>query len=552
MNENTDKKLKWQAIRFNIMAILLIIIFSFFMAPKTLQNDTYYTIKIGEYITENGVTMQEPFSWHENLEYTFPHWAYDVMIYKIYTLGGMTAIYLSTIAFASILGIIAYFVNVKLNKNRPLSFVLTIALIYLLRNFIAARAQLITFILFILTIYFIEKFLENRKLRYAIGLIVIPILIANFHTATFYFYFVLYLPYIAEYMMYILSEAGFIIRRYRIDKLNKNKKLSEEEKTNKIEKLEKTDQKLRKIKDEKRENPYKITMEYRDNTKYLIIVMIICLFTGFLTPLGTTPYTYLPKTMQGISMKNISEHLPLTLINNIDMICVFIFLLGIMIFTDTKIRLCDLFMLGGLTYLTFSSQRQASMLVLVGIIIFNRMFTAMVNKYAEDLYPNLQKFMSKFVGIVTVTMFVVAIGLHFYKNKIRAPYIDEKQYPVKAAQWIKENLDLEEIKLYNLYNFGSYLLYQDIPVFIDSRCDLYMTEFNEGANIFLDFLRIDAVGYTDMEAKMVEYGFTHYLMKKNSKLEVYFRAKGENFYQQIYPLGETQDDTFCIYERIGS
>lgn len=552
MKEEEGKKFKAQIIRFNTMAILLIILFSFFMSPKTLQNDTYYTIKIGEYITENGVTMQEPFSWHENLEYTFPHWAYDVMIYKIYTFGGMDAIYISTIAFTSILGIINYFVHVKLNKNRPLSFVLTIAIIYLLRNFIAARAQLFTFILFILTIYFIEKFLENRKLRYAIGLIIIPILIANFHTATFYFYFVLYLPYIAEYMLYVLSEAKFIIREYKIDRLNKNKKLEPEEKNRRIEKLQKIEDRERKIKDEKSANPYKIIFEYRPNIRFLIIIMIICLFTGFLTPLGTTPYTYLPKTMQGISMKNISEHLPLTLINNIDIICTFIFILGLMIFTDTKIRMCDLFMIGGLTYLTFSSQRQASMLVLVGAVIFNRMLTSMINKYAKELYPDLERFMSKCIGIITTTMLVVAIGLHFYKNRIRTPYIDQNQYPTKAAVWIKDNLNLEEIKLYNLYNYGSYLLYQDIPVFIDSRCDLYMPEFNEGVNVFKDFLKIDSIGYTDMEAKMNEYQFTHYLIRKNSKLQVYFEAKGENFYQLIYPLGEVQDNTFCIYERIGN
>ena len=552
MKEEEGKKFKAQIIRFNTMAILLIILFSFFMSPKTLQNDTYYTIKIGEYITENGVTMQEPFSWHENLEYTFPHWAYDVMIYKIYTFGGMDAIYISTIAFTSILGIINYFVHVKLNKNRPLSFVLTIAIIYLLRNFIAARAQLFTFILFILTIYFIEKFLENRKLRYAIGLIIIPILIANFHTATFYFYFVLYLPYIAEYMLYVLSEAKFIIREYKIDRLNKNKKLEPEEKNRRIEKLQKIEDRERKIKDEKSANPYKIIFEYRPNIRFLIIIMIICLFTGFLTPLGTTPYTYLPKTMQGISMKNISEHLPLTLINNIDIICTFIFILGLMIFTDTKIRMCDLFMIGGLTYLTFSSQRQASMLVLVGAVIFNRMLTSMINKYAKELYPDLERFMSKCIVIITTTMLVVAIGLHFYKNRIRTPYIDQNQYPTKAAVWIKDNLNLEEIKLYNLYNYGSYLLYQDIPVFIDSRCDLYMPEFNEGVNVFKDFLKIDSIGYTDMEAKMNEYQFTHYLIRKNSKLQVYFEAKGENFYQLIYPLGEVQDNTFCIYERIGN
>ena len=229
-------------IRLDIVAIILIIVFCCLMSPKTLQNDTYYTIKIGEYITENGVTMEEPFSWHENLEYTFPHWAYDVMIYKIFEIGGMQGIYISTMVLASIFGLLMYFVNVKLNKNRVLSFTLTITTIYLFRNFIAARAQLVTFSLFLLTIYFIEKFLESKKLRYAIGLIIIPILIANFHTATFYFYFILYLPYIAEYILYILLEANTIIRQYKIKRLEKKNKDNNEEINKKIADLKEKDE----------------------------------------------------------------------------------------------------------------------------------------------------------------------------------------------------------------------------------------------------------------------------------------------------------------------
>ena len=77
---------------------------------------------------------------------------------------------------------------------------------YLIRGYIAARAQLVTFILFILTIFFIEKFLESKKKRYAIGLIIIPILIANLHLAVFPFYFVLYLPYMAEYFIACLKK----------------------------------------------------------------------------------------------------------------------------------------------------------------------------------------------------------------------------------------------------------------------------------------------------------------------------------------------------------
>ena len=212
---------KFNSIRFNIIAIILIVIFSIAITPKTLQNDTFYTIKIGEYILENGVTMEEPFSWHDNLEYTFPHWAYDVMIYQIYNLGGMAGIYISTMVFSALLGIAIYFVNVKLAKNRTVSFIITIVTMFTLKNFICARAQLVTFILFILTIYFIEKFLETRKLRHAIALIIIPLLIANLHLATFYFYFILFLPYIAEYGMYILAYSNVIISEVVINSINK-------------------------------------------------------------------------------------------------------------------------------------------------------------------------------------------------------------------------------------------------------------------------------------------------------------------------------------------
>ena len=36
--------------KFEIIAIILIILFAISISPKTLQNDTFYTIKIGELI----------------------------------------------------------------------------------------------------------------------------------------------------------------------------------------------------------------------------------------------------------------------------------------------------------------------------------------------------------------------------------------------------------------------------------------------------------------------------------------------------------------------
>ncbi len=80
-----EKKVKT---RFNIIAIICILIFCITISPKTLQNDTFYTIKIGEHIIETGtIDMKDPFSWHENLTYTYPHWLYDTGIYLIYDVG---------------------------------------------------------------------------------------------------------------------------------------------------------------------------------------------------------------------------------------------------------------------------------------------------------------------------------------------------------------------------------------------------------------------------------------------------------------------------------
>ena len=89
MEENVEgfSKEKTSKIKFHVVAIICIILFAIAIAPKTLQNDTFYTVKIGEYISQNGISnlTEDPFSWID-LPYTFPHWLYDFMMFKIYNL----------------------------------------------------------------------------------------------------------------------------------------------------------------------------------------------------------------------------------------------------------------------------------------------------------------------------------------------------------------------------------------------------------------------------------------------------------------------------------
>ena len=556
-----DKKTK---MKFNILAVFAILIFCFAITPKTLQNDTYYTIKIGEHIMENGIDMKDPFSWHEDLPYTYPHWAYDVAIYQIFNLGevtgigGFTAIYISTVILAMILGLLIYFVCNKLCKNQLVSFFITFSVMYLLKGFIAARAQLVTYSLFVLQILLIEQFLETKKKRYAVGLIIIPIIIANVHLAVWPFYFVVFLPYVVEYILAVIIESDWAYKLRINWNKHKAKKLSlkagQEEKIGKItaniEGLQERLEKAQINRGKRREKPYRLTFKKESAAKWLIVIMIICAFTGLLTPLGDTPYTYLIKTMQGNTMQNINEHLPLTLINNKEILVVFVLFLAILIFTDTKIELRDFFMLAGLTLLAFMSRRQISMFVLICGFIFAKLIVALLDKYDKDGSDKMIIGMTKLLGKTLTILIVILVSFYLYRGKIKAPIVNKNSYPVAACDYIIENLDLENIKLYNEYNYGSYLLYRGIPVFIDSRADLYAPEFNgtkgedrkyHGRDIFTDYINISNIS-TYYEDKFKEYGITHVIIKTNSKLNMLL--KRDDNYKKLY-----SDNTFIIYER---
>jgi len=541
-------------IKFIIMAIICITIFTIGIIPKELQNDTFYTIKLGELILENGIDMKEHFAWHEGLPYTYPHWLYDIGMYLVFQLGGFYGLYVSSIVLGVILGIVIYLTNTKITKNSVIPFFTTILILYIGKDFITARAQLITFILFVLTIYYIERFLETKKKRFVGGLLLIPIVIANIHAAVFPFYFILYLPYIAEYIIAKILKKGDLLTKLflKMDEielkgLEKKETLNEKQ----LKKLE-----LLKIRIEKnkirlaekeaiKKEPYKVVIIENKNTAFLIVIMILAAFTGLLTPIGDTPYTYLINTMQGTTTQNISEHLPIVLYSSKYIFGYIIIAIFLVTFTKVKIKLSDLFLLGGLMLLTIMSRRQSSMLLFVGILIINKIICELIEIYDRDGVKEILKYFTSIIGrIICYSIFVVFMVLSLYKIK-NVEVVSKKSYPVEATEYIKENLNIEEIKLFNEYNFGSYILYKDVPVFIDSRADVYDPAFNDWEDdIFRDFINITSLN-VEYEEKFEHYQITHILIYKNSTLSKILKL--DKNYSELY-----SDDNFIIYERLSA
>lgn len=563
VNEKTEKALKSKFknpkikdVLFRIIIGISIVLFAVAISPKTLQNDTYYTIAIGDYIYHNGIgnLTDDLYSIH-GLPYTYPHWLYDLCIFTIYNVFGHAGIYVSTMILSAILALIIYTLCNKKSKNKIMSWIITIGAMYVLKSFIAARAQLVTFILFALTVLFIEQFLETKKKRYAVALVIIPLLITNLHCAVFPFYYILFLPYIGEYLLLLLEDANLDLN-FRKLLLKIKRKFAKEEKeqelTKEIDDLE--DYAIRRSAkiQELRDNPYKVSAKKNHIVLLLISVMLFSTLTGFLNPAGDGAYTYLVKTMQGNTTDSINEHLPLTLVENSEfMVAVALFII-VLTFTDSKIKLSDLFMLGGMTLLSFFSRRQVSMFAIFCAPILANLLAQMFEKNSKELFIKLEEAITDWFGAVVVICLSIIICTNIIKPTLNGDFVDTVSYPVDAADWILSNLDVDNIRLYNEYNYGSYLLFRGIPVFIDSRCDLYSPEFNgeynkeskeyDGRDIFSDALNIPSLS-VDYEEMFEEYDVTHVILYSNAKLAMIL--EDDSNYKELYDKGN-----FKIFERL--
>ena len=144
----------------NILYLFLLLISFISMAyvlPKvSFENDTFYSIKIGESIVKYGIDMIDHFSWIPNLAYTYPHWLFDTIIYGIYNIFGYVGIYAFVIISFLTLLFLMYYCSKKISGNNYLSFLVVLFLGMSLSGFATARAQLITYPLLLVVLYSIN------------------------------------------------------------------------------------------------------------------------------------------------------------------------------------------------------------------------------------------------------------------------------------------------------------------------------------------------------------------------------------------------------------
>ena len=538
--------MKKESRKIAIIFSIIIAIFTIGIVPKTFQNDTFFNISIGKYLLENKtIDMQEHFSWVQGLTYTYSHWAFDIVTYLIYNAFGFTGIYVGVIIFAIITNIILFNLLNKKNKSPIIALLITLISIYIIRSAYTARSQIISFVCFIIEIYAIEMFIETNKKRYGVVLIILSIIIANFHAATWPLYLVLFMPYLgASFLNLISAKNIYTIMRNRAEKkLNKLPKNSP-----KIKKYEEDVRDYSKFIEEIKPPRYtKISRRENYNGKALIILLIIISLTGLITPIHGTPYTYIIKSMLGpsnfednASIDFIAEMQPIVPANSIPLIIFLILLIGFLTFMPTKLKAEHGFLIAGLLIMTISSVRYVYLLVFLGSYVLTDLLSQCVKEFIPEDMESLEKICLKPVSVIVLIILASIFSTSKFLMKMENQYVDEKLYPVGATEYIKNNLDYKNMRIYNSYNNGSYLMLNNIPVFIDSRLDVYCSEFND-TDVFYDYVQV-AQGKQNYEDIFTKNDFTHILIYNDEIIYNYIKLD-EN-YKVLY-----EDEYFTLYER---
>ena len=413
-----------------IACMCFIILIVSTLITRTMQNDTYFTIATGNQIIENGYDNLDHLSWHEDLNFYKLRWIFDIVIATIYNNFSFEGIYIFVLIIASITGITLFNILLKQKTKIIVAFVITLfAMICTIDIWgFAARAQIISYLLLLLEVFVIEKLIENKKSIYYICLFGISVLIMNFHASVWMMSIILILPYLAEAIF---------------NKLKSKKESS------------------------------KIIV--RDISIKSILIAITAIVIGSLiSPIGIYAYTYMFKVVGGVSSKFIGELQITNIVENAGILIVLTIFIIMVLGTKTKIRLSDLIMFSGLTIMAIMAIRNIEYLYIIGSIVIARIITEFLNKYDnENLMDKAATMLQKNNIFIVVILIVMINSIASYIGGLKQPYIDETNYPVGAVDYIKKHIDYEKLKVFNHFNFGSYMEFCGIPAFVDSRSEIY-------------------------------------------------------------------------------
>lgn len=457
--------------------IIFIVCVSFFsLIFFRIDPDYLWHIKAGEEMFKNGLLRKDIFSWSVNGKYWMSHeWLFEIIIYSLKSLTGNYHVLIYVFLSIIALLLIIFLCNRdNFLKNIPFTFIWFLMFIIVLFGYVQARPHLFSFSFLAITIYVLYDLYKNEDSKKIFILPLLTILWANFHGGS-------------SNLVYLLCLLFIIGGLFSF-------------KFSKIESKRFTKKQF---------------------IKYLFI-MILCMICVCINIHGVKMFIYpYVNMMDDVMINNIGEWQS-TSLNNlyhyIYYICLVI-IIGTMLFSKKKIEFMDLLLIGFSCYLGLKSIRFWMYLIIISsFVIFNY-----VKERKEDK------------GTITCICIFSILLLFMFLVESKSIFSIEYRYLLNDEVIDLLN-DKNPKRLYNMYDYGGELVYNDILVFIDGRADLY-SKYN-----YKDYLNISKLegDYVELIDK---YDFDYLLVDKNYPISTYLK------YNDLYNLIYSKDDVL-LYEKV--
>ena len=458
--------------------VLLVIPFVFFsIRNKTPDNDIWFLMNNGRYVINNGIPHIDPFTIHEGLHYVMQQWLSYVIFYSIYNTFGKHGLWGLMIFIYLVLVVVLYNINKYISKNKFYSVIVEVIVMSMLCDYLVTRPQVFSYIILLLETYCLEKYYQEDNWKYLIFLPILSVLLINMHSAIWFLQYVFMLPFIVNILV-------------------------------------------------KDKNKWK-----RIGT--IGVVLIIMFIVGFINPYGIEAITYLFKSY-GIKDVNhsIMEMIPSNIEYPVWFLSILLFLLYVYVAIYHRKKKVEiryfLFLIGTFIlallhkkcisyYLLWYSY--AAMGLYFKIDIFKKMKN---NKYYISIKNGL------IVGL-SLSLLVI-LGLTIKTSYSVYSMRDRNE---EVIDYLLDNYDVEDIKLYASFNDGGYAEYRNIKVYMDPRAELFFKKMNGKYDIFSESYTVENYP-TDEEIEdfLSKYHFTHLMVYFDTTLEKYL--KNSDKYQCIY------------------
>ena len=458
-----------------ICFLFLVVSLALFLASFcSVESDYLWHIKAGEYMFHHGILKKDIFSWILSGNYWMSHeWLFEMMIYGMKQIFGNYHLFIYCfISLFSLLLLLFLPNKEKMKKNIPYSLIWILFSFILCVN-IQGRPHLLSYSFLAGTIYLCMRLYENKEDKWIYLLPLIGILWSNFHGGS-------------SNLVYLIPFLFFFIGNFHF----KFKKIE----ANKMSKIQ---------------------------LKRYLFVTILCMISVCINTHGFKMFIYPYSNMLNQTMiQNINEWRCTSLSEPFHLVyfALLLWILGTLLFSKEKIRFLDVILLGFFIFLGLKSIRFW-------------FYTYICASYILFDYVSSRK-----MDRGTITSIIIFACMLFGLFFVRRDSLKLKDYSYLLLEKDIEVIKKENPKrLFNMYDYGGDLIYNDILVFIDGRADLY-SDYN-----YDDYLKISTLDY-DTEKLIEKYDFDYFLVDKKYPISTYLNNNSK--YQFIY-----QRDDILLYKK---